>query len=98
MPSVIRVLFTHHGANETHRNPNETLPPALPEMILGSNVDALTQLGGHNYSHLDKRAAPTLRLLDTPMTGLRTGSLDAPPAPTRTPAPLSAAEARSPSR
>ena len=30
VPSVIRVLFTHHGANETHRNPNETLPPALP--------------------------------------------------------------------
>ena len=60
-------------------------------MILGSSVDALTQLGGHNYSHVDKRAAPTLRLLDTPMTGLRTGSLDAPPTPT--PAPLSAAEA-----
>ena len=94
VPSVTRVLFTHHGggfANETHRHPNETLAPALPEMILGGSVDALTQLGGHNYSHLDKRAAPTLRLLDTPMTGLRTGSLDAPPAPT--PAPLSAAEA-----
>ena len=62
-------------------------------MIVGSSVASLTQLGGENYSHLDKRAAPTLRLLDTPMTGLRTGSLDgAPPAPTG-PAPLSAAEA-----
>ena len=32
LPSVTRVLFTHHGggfANETHRHPNETLAPAL---------------------------------------------------------------------
>jgi hypothetical protein len=87
VPSVIRIVYTHgHGANA-----NETPAAALPELTLTSSVASFTQLGGNNYSHDDKRATPTLRLLDTAMTGLRIGSLDAPPTPTS--ALLSAAEA-----
>eukprot|EP01051_Picozoa_sp_SAG22_P003923 SAG22_NODE_200_length_15420_cov_4.424581_11_plen_585_part_00 len=86
VPSVIRILYTHgHGASA-----NETPAAALPELTLGPSVASFTQLGGNNYSHSDKHSTPTLRLLDTAMTGLRVGGLSAPPTP---PASLSAAEA-----